>query len=142
MDVNSGDVLYACSACGRTNRIVPARLGDDPICGRCKEKVFPRHPVTITDSTWKKEVEDAPIPVLVDFWASWCGPCRAIAPVLEAIALERAGKIKIAKLNVDENPNAAARFAVRAIPTMILFRGPLVVDQMRGALPKAAIDAA
>ena len=133
-------VIYACSACGSANRILRSRLKDDPICGRCKEKVFPRRPVTITDASWKKEVEDSPIPVLVDFWAPWCGPCRAVAPVLEAIAGARAGKLKIAKLNVDENPRMAARFAVQAIPTMILFRGPLEVDQIRGALPKAALE--
>jgi thioredoxin len=78
--------------------------------------------------------------VLVDFWAPWCGPCRAVAPVLESIAGERAGKLKIAKLNVDENPSAAARFQVQAIPTMIIFRGPLEVDQIRGAMPKAALE--
>jgi thioredoxin len=97
--------------------------------------------VTITDATWKTEVEDSPIPVLVDFWAPWCGPCRAVAPMLESVAGERAGQLKIGKLNVDENPRSAARFAVQAIPTMILFRGPLEVDQIRGALPKAALEA-
>jgi len=138
--VRDDAVVYTCSACRSNNRILRARLGDDPVCGRCKEKVFPRRPVTITDASWKKEVEDCPIPVLVDFWAPWCGPCRAVAPMLEALAGERAGKLKIAKLNVDENPQSAARFAVQAIPTMIVFRGPLEVDQIRGALPKAALE--
>ena len=79
--------------------------------------------------------------VFLNIFATWCGPCRAVGPVLEALAGERAGKIKIAKLNVDENPQSAARFAVQAIPTMILFRGPLEIDQIRGALPKAALEA-
>jgi thioredoxin len=138
---NDESVVTPCSACGSQNRILRARLGHDPTCGRCKEKIFPRRPVTVTDASWKKEVEDSPIPVLVDFWAPWCGPCRAVAPVLEALAGERAGRVKIAKLNVDENPGAASRFAVQAIPTMILFRGPLEVTQIRGAVPKPTIEA-
>jgi thioredoxin 2 len=134
-------VIAPCAACGSQNRILRARLRDDPTCGRCKDKIFPRRPVTVTDASWKKEVEDSPIPVLVDFWAPWCGPCRAVAPVLEALAGERAGKVKIAKLNVDENPRSASRFAVQAIPTMILFRGPLELTQIRGAVPKPTIEA-
>ena len=94
----------------------------------------------VTDANFQADVLENDGPVLVDFWAPWCGPCRAVAPMLEALAGERAGKLKIAKLNVDENPRSAARFQVQAIPTMIVFRGPLEVDQIRGAVPKATLE--
>jgi thioredoxin 2 len=134
-------VQNACAQCGRTNRILRERLFDDPTCGACKQKVFPKKPVTVTDSNWPQQVEACPIPVLVDFWAPWCAPCRTVAPLLDQIAAERAGRIKVAKLNVDENPQLAARFRVSAIPMLMIFRGPLLVDEIRGAVPKATIEA-
>ncbi|MDB4970357.1 MAG: thioredoxin [Myxococcales bacterium] len=133
-------VQAVCSTCGAINRFPYARRLDDPTCGKCKQKVFPRKPVTVTDATWRAEVEDSPIPVLVDFWAPWCGPCRAVAPVLEAIAQERGGRLKIAKVNVDENPRVSSLQGIRSIPAMKLFRGPLEVGQQVGALPKEALD--
>ncbi len=133
-------IVYACSACGAKNRIAGARVNDDPQCGRCHEKIFPRRTVAITDDTWHREVELSPIPVLVDFWAPWCGPCRVVGPILDELARERGGKLKIVKLNVDENPRSSSRFAVQAIPTMILFRGGRELDQIRGALPKRALE--
>jgi thioredoxin 2 len=131
---------YACAECGTVNRFPDERAKDDPTCGRCKRKVFPRHPVVASDATWKQQVEDSPLPVLVDFWAPWCGPCRAVAPVLDEIAQARGGKLKIVKLNVDENPRTAGRHGIRSIPALMLFRGPLLLDQQLGALPKEQLD--
>jgi thioredoxin 2 len=132
---------YACAHCGRTNRILRSRLTDNPTCGACKQHLFPDRPVAVTDATWNSEVEACPLPVLVDFWAPWCGPCRTIAPMLEEIAREKAGRLKIAKLNVDENPELSSRFKIQAIPMLMIFRGPTMVDEIRGAMPKAALQA-
>jgi len=134
-------VVYACSHCGGKNRILRGRVADDPQCGRCHERIFPRAPVAVTDDTWRAEVEEAPLPVLVDFWAPWCGPCRAVAPMLQQLAAERAGRLKIVKVNVDENPRLAARFQIQSIPTLMLRRGPILLDEIRGALPKPALEA-
>ena len=132
--------VYPCAHCGAINRIPRSRLRDDPRCGKCKESVFPDKPVAATDASWQREVIDCPIPVLVDFWAPWCGPCRAVAPSLEKIAQERKGKLKIVKLNVDENPRTQAIHGVQSIPTLMLTRGPLFLDKVMGALPKEAIE--
>lgn len=93
----------------------------------------------ITDQSFEKDVLQASVPVLVDFWAEWCGPCKALGPKLEEIATELAGKIKIAKLNVDENPNMPAKYGVRGIPTMILFKDGKEIDQIVGNHPKENI---
>ncbi|MBJ7347804.1 MAG: thioredoxin [Thermoleophilaceae bacterium] len=95
----------------------------------------------VTDDNFQAEVIESGTPTLVDFWAPWCGPCRMVAPVLEEIAKERGEAIKIVKLNVDENPNTAAKFQVMSIPTLILFKNGDVAHKVIGALPKRKLDA-
>ena len=98
--------------------------------------------IEIVDSTFEQEVLNSDIPVLVDFWAPWCGPCRAIAPVIDELAGEYSGKLKVAKCNVDDNPQTPSKYGIRAIPTLIIFKGGAVSDQITGAVAKSQIAAA
>ena len=92
-----------------------------------------------TDSNFKKEVLESSAPVLVDFWANWCGPCKMIGPAVEELAKEYAGKVKIGKIDVDSNPHSASSYGVMSIPTLMFFKGGKVMDQVTGALSKAAL---
>lgn len=134
--------LIRCPACGATNRIKSDKIsqGSEPVCGRCKTPLtLSAKPVTVTDTTFAAEVERSPLPVLLDMWAPWCGPCRMIAPMLEELAGEMAGRIRVAKLNIDENPGTAERFSVRSIPTLLVLDGGREIDRIVGAVPKQEI---
>ncbi|MEM7075964.1 MAG: thioredoxin [Pseudomonadota bacterium] len=96
--------------------------------------------VAVTDETFDSEVKDSDIPVVVDFWAEWCGPCKQIGPALEEISSEMDGKVKIVKVNVDENPNAPSQMGVRGIPALFIFKGGEVISNRAGAAPKAALQ--
>jgi thioredoxin 1 len=93
----------------------------------------------VTDASFKQDVLDSDIPVLVDFWAPWCGPCRMVAPVVDEIAQQYEGKVKVVKLNTDENPNVASQYGIRSIPTLMIFKGGQRVDMVVGAVPKTTL---
>jgi thioredoxin 1 len=99
-------------------------------------------PMVVSDANFEDEIIKSDIPALVDFWAAWCGPCRAIAPVVEELARDYQGKVKVAKMNVDENPKTPVKYSIRAIPTLIVFKGGQVMEQITGAVSKSIIEGA
>lgn len=133
--------MIACKTCGATNRVPTIKLeqGLEPVCGRCKAALPVSTPINVTDHTFSTIVEQAKLPVLVDLWAEWCGPCRMIAPVIEQLAAEMAGRLRVAKLNVDENPATANRFRIMSIPALLIFKDGREVERIVGAQPKSAI---
>ena len=138
--MSESQVELRCPGCGARNRLPAARAAEQPRCGRCKAPLFAAHPVAAGDEAFAAAVLASPIPVLVDFWAPWCGPCRSIAPLLEQLARERAGRLKVVKVNVDESPATAARYAIRSIPALKLFRAGEVIDEIVGAAPPGTLD--
>jgi thioredoxin 2 len=137
-------IIAVCPACGAKNRIPLARLSEAPVCGKCREPlrgvIGTGRPRDVTDSTFDDDVINYPGAVLVDCWAPWCGPCKMVAPILDELALEYRGRARIAKLNTDQNPQTSARFGIRSIPTMLIFKKGVQVDRMTGALPKQEIE--
>jgi thioredoxin 2 len=138
----SETLLIHCPACGATNRapLEMIQRGLEPVCGRCKTPLpADGKPATVTDATFAAEIERSPLPVLLDMWAPWCGPCRMMEPVIDELAAELEGRVRVAKLNVDENPATAARFNARSIPTLLLLKAGREVDRIVGAQPKSEI---
>jgi thioredoxin 2 len=127
--------VLACASCGKKNRIRPSSKGA-PHCGECG-KALPWL-VEATDATFDVEADATPA-VLVDLWAPWCGPCRFVSPILEQLAAEYAGRLKVVKVNVDDNPALTQRFQAFSIPTMIVIKGGRVVDRIVGAMPKGQL---
>jgi thioredoxin 2 len=143
----SSSAIVTCPTCGAKNRVDPSRSDLRPVCGRCKTPLDAGtgtadagHPVELTDATFARELQAAgDRPVLVDAWAAWCGPCRMIAPTIEQLARESAGRWVVAKLDVDANPATAQRFRISSIPTLLVFKRGQLVEQLVGLQPKAAI---
>jgi thioredoxin 2 len=132
--------LVTCPSCGAKNRLPALHAGRKAVCGKCKTPLPGGDgPVEVTDTTFPAEVEQSRTPVLLDLWADWCGPCHMLAPTIDQLSSEMAGRVKVAKLNIDENPGVANRFGVRSIPTLLVLKAGREVDRLVGVQPKQEI---
>ncbi len=130
-----------CAHCGATNRLPAARLGDQPDCGRCHQPLLTGAPIELDDRNFDAFVQKTTLPVLVDFWASWCGPCRQMAPQFDAAARQLRGRALLVKVNSDDSPETSAKFGIRSIPTLVRLHGGVEQRRQSGALPAAQIVA-
>jgi len=132
----------ACASCSARNRVPAKRLSDKAKCAQCKAALLPlARPVALASAQdFDELVRDSPLPVLVDFWAAWCGPCRMVAPEMEKLARDRSERVLVAKVDTEALPTVAQRFNIRSIPTMILFRGGAEARRLSGAMPAAEIS--
>ena len=128
--------LVRCPVCGTLNRVDAARAGDHPTCGDCAKPLLLDRPMLVTDMDLEKVVKESDIPVVVDFYADWCGPCKFMAPIFDEMARERSGQVLFTKLDTDRNPAMATRYGIRGIPTLIVFHGGMEVARQVGAVPK------
>ena len=155
MTVGTDTPIVVCPKCGAKNRVDLSRAArQQPVCGRCKAPLLvpgadghaggaSDHPAQVTDATFEQCLASAgDKPVLIDCWATWCPPCKALAPTIDALARESAGRWVIGKLDTDQNPHTAGRFRISSIPTMLIFQRRQLVDQLVGLQPKPAIEAA
>jgi len=126
--------IVVCPHCQSPNRIPSARLGDEPRCGKCKKPLFTGHPIVLTDQTFDRHLTRSELPLVVDFWAAWCGPCKTMAPFFEQAATELEPQVRLAKVNTDDNPMLAQRYQISSIPTTAVFKGGREVARQPGAM--------
>ena len=135
----SDAMIIACPSCHGLNRVPATRLADAPRCGKCGKPLFDAHPVALDGAGFHAQVERGTLPVLVDFWAPWCGPCRMMAPQFEAAARELEPRVRMAKVDTEAEPQLGTRFGIRSIPTLVLFRGGREIARQSGAMSSADI---
>jgi thioredoxin 2 len=134
----SSAILRACPSCGKSNRIPPRHVGDQAVCGQCRQPLPPPdQPIEADSALFDAVMATARVPVLVDFWAAWCGPCKMAAPEVSAVAREMAGKAIVLKVDTEAHPDVAARFQVQGIPNFVVLREGRVVMQRAGVTPRA-----
>ena len=130
---SSNNVVVACPHCHTLVRVPADRLGDNPSCARCKSGVISGQPVKLDTAAFQTHTGRSELPVLVDFWAEWCGPCRAMSPVLDRLAAERRTQLQVGKVNTDENQQLAGQLGIRSIPTLILFKNGKEIARRSGS---------
>ena len=133
--------IILCPSCATANRVPSARITEHPECGRCGKMLFQGAPLAVSGMTFNRHIKTGTLPVLVDFWASWCGPCKAMAPAFAASARTLEPKVRLLKIDTEAEQTVATQFAIRSIPTLILFAGGREVARSAGALDQRAIVA-